>query len=188
MKGIIPNATPWSTEGAEANWRTTIEVLDEDYFTVYLSAGSGVLDGATVPVPGERAAVIEHPDGVSSSWRTNLRIKQRWRRGGLRLTLDYSSPVGSTNNFRVILGVRAFSAGSVVSGLTDIATTTFSIPGPAVANTVLTTTQIYPAPVIPVNMERLSVRLGRLGADGNDTNVNVLRVYGLLVQVLPGRA
>lgn len=188
MKGIIPNATPWSTEATETNWRTALSIFDEEYFSVYLTAGVGTLDGAVVPVPGERAAVIEFPDAATTAWRINLRLKQRWRRGGLRMTLYYSSPVGSTNNFRVILGARTFAAGSVVSALADIALATFNAPGPAVASTVLATTQIFPAPIIPVNMDQLTVRVARVGADAADTNVNTLRVYGLLVQVLPGRA
>jgi hypothetical protein len=186
MKGIQPSA--FDAVSSEANWRTALGVLDEEYFKEWIDPGRGTLDGPTVPVPGERASVIELPDAASSNWRTNLRRKDRWFGCGIRLTLYYSSTVGSTNDFRLLFGVRAFDVGSDVSGLADIATTTFSTPGPAVAATVLSVSKLYAPPIIPGNRALLTVRVVRLGADAADTNVNPLRVYGLLFEALPGSA
>lgn len=185
MNGIDPLA---ASASLPTSLRTTSEVLDELYFKPVVHLGAGCVSGAnllgTLNVP-----VVEHPvTGAITSWRWNHYFRPRWARSGVLVDLDYTAPGGSTNNFFVQVIIRAWAAGDNLGAITTRGTATFTVPGPAVANDILTARQVIAAPALPTSATEVAVILLRNDAHASDVNGNSLYVTSLRLEFTSGGA
>lgn len=163
-----------------------VEVVDDLYFKRPFTPGAGTVTGGATLSAVERVASVDFDNVTIGQWKVNIPTLPRWGACGFKVRIRYASPVGSTNTFAVTFGMRNLEVGSVVTALADLATTTVGVPGPAVAYTVQDYEWLVATPTIPFGATEIDLRIARLPADALDTNTNVLQIYSVLVQILPG--
>lgn len=180
---------PRTEAGASAdlreNFRVLNDVADELYFTGFLEPNQGFADAGLVrAVVFPDGSYIEFPNVGTPVWWHRLRRRKRWLAAGLYLKIWYTSDVGAAANFTLDVGVREGDAGDVMgAGFRLTYAPSLSIPGPAVAGTVLvkelssTTNSI-----ISGQKDLVQFSFNRNPADANG---NLLRVLGVYFEVLP---
>ena len=151
--------------------------LDEEYFQRELFAGAVTYEVGAADAVNGFSAVMQLPASAPVTFPMVHRMcgmNQLWARTRPRLTMWYTSPVGSTNNFDLRFQVRlhAISALTTAAG-SLVFSTQLLAPGPAVANTVLSATVVGGAimPAIPAPV-RLSI--ARIGGDANANAIDIL--------------
>lgn len=149
---------------------------DETYFHMAIEPGVGAtFAGITVDTATFSGTVFDMPPGAISAYRRTQVMRGLWPRTTLVLTLWYTSPVGSTNLFSVTMNGRQIGTGLALGAYAVTFSNPFTIPGPAVANTVLKATYRASAKLLS-SPELFSFTLARLAPDAN---ANALRiVYG----------
>lgn len=154
--------------------RVLHRALDEAYFQRELAAGTAVYEGGAVAdALNGIETVMRFPAaaaGVNTHARRTVGMNALWARTKPRLTIWYTSPVGSTNTFTVRFTVRMLPVGIVIP--TTIFFVDFTPAGPAAANTTLSATVLGSA-VIPSVPAPLILRVGRLGGDANANALDV---------------
>lgn len=182
----MPRTEAASHPELRENLRVTAEVLEELYFRADLHVGDGTVSAGALfdsaVVPG--LTTVEYPAAGSPTWRVDRRRRARWQRAAIRLTLVYTATAGSTAPFVFDLRTREFAAGDVMPPA-DILSVNFLLPGPAIANTLLSF--VYVSPGVAVNGAKpgLDFRMMRTKGDVRDTNANSLHVAEALWQILP---
>jgi hypothetical protein len=185
-KGLL-NFNPERYEGdrLRGNLRSLASHVHDDHYVRGLSPSDLVPEpgGAAYAVVGAgRWLPLSLPDAVFlTSGIAHFDRPSEWVLGKLKFRLRYSSPVGSTSNFRVGIQSFAVKAGEVASTATVIVSATVTLPGPVVANTILTH-EVYSTANVERDDELLSARVFRLGTNAADVNVNDFHVYGLRVE------
>jgi hypothetical protein len=144
-----------------------------------VTATSGTVGPAGSVIP----AIIMAP-GVTSTARWIFPVLPRHVRSTLRLTIYYSSPAGSTNNFGLTTSADAHNPSGILSGKVTVgAVTAANYPGPATANHLATATILMNAATFSSASHLfLKVALTRGAADANAGDFAF--IYGLL-EVLP---
>lgn len=185
MNGLGP-APPIGAEIRE-QWRIVNEVLDELYFKPAMLPGVGYFDAganlATNVIPG--CSTVEFTKaGAALGWRTEWRRRVRWRNAAVRVTITYSAVAGSTNNFHIDLRTREHAAGDV-HPVGNMFTVSFTVPGPAVANTEMSYVYVSPGVAINGAKPNLTLVLARNPVAADDTNANSLHVLSVEWEVIP---
>lgn len=160
--------------------RATARALDKVYFRVPVEPGAVPTFGAvTIDALTYASPIVDLPAASVSGFRRTDPLRDMWPKTVAMLSLWYTSPVGSTNLFRLSFLGRQIGVGLNLSAYAVAFTSgTFTIPGPAVANDVLKTTFIAPAALLS-SPELVAFTLARLGPDAN---ANALRiVFGEIV-------
>lgn len=178
--------------GLEINLAAIERHLDDDHYVRRFTPGEFVLGGAGAPThvlvttASPRWSAIEMPDAATSLAVVSFAKPSEWRAGHLRVTYWYTSPVGSTNAFRIQVLMRAIRDAEVLTGtlLVDLST---NVAGPAVANTVVRAAAVLTTVAIGNDDELFTLRIGRIGADAGDTNVNVFQLLYAKVEHLPAQ-
>lgn len=183
------NFNPEFAEGRQLqnNLRAIERHLADDHYVRDLSpglfaveaAGAIILDPTTLRYP-----VIQFPKVVVRA-RASCRKPSEWRTGMLAITVEYTSNVGSTNNFRLAITADAYNA-DALPGI-SLLVVEYDVPGPAVANTPLVTGPIYTTTGFASDRRRFGIGVARNGAHANDTNVNDLLILGVVVEHIPAR-
>lgn len=185
--GVV-NLQPEVTDerGLQNNQRSIERHLLFDHYIRTFTPGAMTLLTATTglePVANDWPWIIM-ADAVSSHAAVSWRKPSEWRAGLLRLRYWYTSDVGSTNNFRILLSVRAIRDSEVIAG-TSLLFSAASVAGPAVAYTVKRSAYVYTTTALGSDDELLSARVVRLGGDAADTNVNDFHLLHLEVEHIP---
>ncbi len=150
--------------------RTLGKVLDEVYFRVEIEPGVGGLRGTSVVDATTFSYTFEDFPAAAVTVRRRARaLRSLWPKTAVRLNLWYTSPVGSTNAFSINYSVRQLDVGMNLSAASLIINSTFTVPGPAVANDVLFATYRDPGLVLPVpRVCQFSIRRSGPDANAND--------------------
>lgn len=141
------------------------KILDELYFRVLIEPGVGTLLG-TSTIAATGFSWEDFPPLVVTARRRTVRMPALWPRCRTRLNLWYTSSVGSTNTFNIRFNVRQLATGMLVTAPALLFSDTFTVPGPAVANTVLFATYRDPTPWLPAP-ELAVFSILRAGPDAN---------------------
>lgn len=169
---------------ARSSLRAVERHLHDDHYVRSIAPADFILEGgATTAVVNTRWGVVVLPDGSSTSGVHTYLRPSEWVLGKLKVKVWYSSPVASTNNFRVFLQVTHAKAGDVTTASPFLLTGAVLLPGPAVINTLLTH-EVYSTVNVTRDMELLTARVQRTGAHADDTNVNDMHVYAVRVEMI----
>lgn len=180
------NPNPTQDLETRENRRTDNALLAELYNVRQVEPGEGNLSGGAVQTDLLAAASVEFPAAGQPRWRLVLHRRPGWRRCGLRVSILYSASVASTNNFAFSLRMAEVSEGLVLSAATDTLSANLLLPGPAVANTLLSYVHVETSvSVIPGAGTDLLFRMFRDKLSASDTNANSLFVQRVLLEVLP---
>lgn len=179
-----PSAAP----GAEQreNTRVLSERLGETYYAVERGAGTGAVLGGAAFVfraAGQFTYVL-FPNAATTRWAFPVKVRKDWRRMGVRWTVWYTSPGAGTANFSVGFGAAPYgAAGDNLGALADLFSSGQSLPGPAVAEDVLTFTYVQTAAPLGTYRPWVSLRLVRNDPDANANDLWVLSAYVELFSV-----
>lgn len=159
--------------------RVRDRAIDELYFRLPMEPGVGAtFAGITVDTATYSMTVMDMPAGAVSAYRRTFPVRGLWPRTTARLNLWYTSPVGSTNAFSLRFLARQAGAGTVLTALSAVFSHDFTVPGPAVANTILKTTYRVTGAVLS-SPDLFAYTFARLAPDAN---ANALRiVYGEVI-------
>lgn len=154
--------------------RALISAVDETYFRIPLEPGQGIVSGAATTVDSTTLGFTF--EDLSAAAATALRVKRvlrdLWPRTYVRLNVLYTAPVGSTNNFTIGLRLRQVGAGSSLAAAPLVTSLDVTLPGPAVANDILSGTLRAPVAVLPA----LQVCEFTLRRGAPDANPNAFRL------------
>lgn len=162
------------------NQRSIERHINEDHYRRIFAPGTAILEGtATVAVLGTpRFAVISFPnDGTTSAAHWTFTRPSEWVQGKVAITVWFSSPVGSTNVFRIFVQIITVSTGEVTTAATLNLSVNLDQAGPAVADTLIEAVTIYTPTSIGRSDDLIGVRIGRVSGNAADTNVNALHFY-----------
>lgn len=186
------NFQPERTDGTSLrnNLAAVERHINDDHYVRGFTPGEFVIGGAGPPtfvqIPGGslRWPAISMPAGADSFANSSWRKPSEWRIGHLRIRYWYTSPAGSTNNFMVQVVVDAIRNGEVLSG-TALYAAQAAVAGPAVADTVIRSADIYTTTALGSDDELFSVRVTRVGTHASDTNVNAFHLLYVEVEHIP---
>ena len=131
------------------------------------------------------------PDAATSTVVTDHYVPSYWINGKVAYTVYYTGNPGSTANFNVSMRITGYlvngTALTVNTG--DVtAVETGTIPGPAVADELLTyTTAEANWLALTIAYPFRGIRFTRNGTAGSDANTGDLRLLGVLLQFYPTR-
>lgn len=171
------------------NQRAIDRHLTWDHYTLNFTPGIFVPNGTTLI--GVHAASMRYPaitfaKAAASEALVSFAKPSEWRSGKLAITVLYTSPGASTNNFYVAITVDAVKTGEVLTG-TNLYAVFSTWAGPAVANTVKKLGPIYTTNTIGADDELFGLKVRRDSTHANDTNVNDLNVLMVRVVHMPAR-
>lgn len=186
MINYAPDAT--DLRELQRNRQSLMRHVDDSYYVRDLSpgvfaieaAGAIILDPATLRYPA-----LQFPKVIVRA-RASLRKPSEWRSGALAITVEYTSPIGSTNNFRLSITADAMAIGAVLPG-TSLLVTEIDVPGPAVANVPVLAGPVYSTTSFGSDRRRFGIGVARNGAHANDTNANDMLILGVTVEHIPAR-
>jgi len=168
--------------GLVDNLRSIERHLIDDHYKISVPPGTMILQAPAVPaVVSNRWGVVEFPAAADSSGLYTYDRPSEWVLGKVRVTIWYSAPAASTNNFRILLQVTAVKTGGVTTASALLLTGAIAMPGPAVLNTVIKAVA-YSTVNVTRDMELLTVRVMRQGTNVADTNAGVFHLYHTLVE------
>lgn len=183
------NASPVGTDGSylvlddsvlRANQRATARHIDDLYYSPPILPGTALYEGTAAPaiLATPRFGVSSLPkDATTSALHWTLPRPTEWVLGKISVSFYYSSPVGSTNNFRIFVQVITVSLGEIATAGTLNLSVNLDLPGPAVANTILTTTTTFTSTSVNRSDDIIGVRVGRASGNAADTNANAFHFY-----------
>lgn len=172
-----PDADRTSTALFERE-RVLQRALDEEYFQRSLEPGrvtyeAGGLDAQS----GAFAEVMRLPIAAVGTFpqvHRTARMGALYPRTRPRLTMWYTSPVGSTATFDLRFQLRVYPAGNLTSAIGNrLFNTTFTPAGPAVADTILTTTVVGGA-IMSSIPSPIRLTVARIGGDPNVNSLDIL--------------
>lgn len=190
MLNFSPDRTDERT--LQVNQRAIERHLNDDHYVRRFTPGQFVLAGAGAPtlVLATAAAphwpVIAMVDAATSIASVSFDKPSEWRAGHMAVRYWYTSPVGSTNAFRIQVAMQAVRGGEALIGTTLVGAAA-SVAGPAVAHTVIRAADVYTTTALGGDDELFSLRLIRLGADGADTNTNDFYLLYARVEHIPAQ-
>lgn len=170
------------------NLRAVERHVNDDHYVRGFTPGEFALITAThalEPIANDWPEIVML-DAVTSHAAVSWRKPSEWRSGLMRVRFWYTSDVGSTNPFRIIVSSRAIRDAEVLAG-TSLVFSTANYAGPAVAWTLVRSPYVYTTTALGSDDELLSVRIVRLGADAADTNVNEFHLLYVEVEHIPAR-
>lgn len=153
--------------------RVIQRALDEVYLTATLAAGRVVYVGAVVEVQNNSAWVMRYPAGATTQAHASVARRQLWPRTVPRMTVYYTSAVGSTATFNMIFNVYAFGPG-VTTAAASVSSISWNPAGPAVANTILSTSATTSTPLVASPAGVVQLELRRRNGDANPNALDVL--------------
>lgn len=159
--------------------------VDETYFRVSLMPGQGVLDGAATVVDGTTFSwsFEDYPAAAAARRRITVPRRALWPGARVRLNLWYTSPVASAALFTVRYTVLQLGTGNDLGAIPAVLLTTFTVPGPTVANRGLfATCTSAPAVVLPFP-EMIQLTVGRTAPDANPNALRFLLAEFVLEEV-----
>jgi hypothetical protein len=157
--------------------RVLHRALDEEYFRRDLAPGMVTYEVGAADAANGLTAVMRLPAAAAGTFpmlHRTCRMNALVARTRPRLTMWYTSTVGSTANFDLRFQVRLHAIGALTTAAGSLVfSTQLLAPGPAVANTILSATVVGGAimPAIPAPV-RLSV--ARIGGDPNVNALDIL--------------
>lgn len=156
--------------------RVRDRAIDEVYFKMEIEPGVGAtFAGITLDTATYSFTVMDMPAGAVSAYRRSKRVRGLWPRTTAKLELWFTSPVGNTANFSMTFLGRMSGAGFVLGSPGTAFSAPFTMPGPAVANTIQKVTYRTTG-AFPSSPELFALTLARLAPDANP---NALRIiYG----------
>jgi hypothetical protein len=167
------------------NLRAIERHVNNDHYVRSISPGAMVLEAtAAHAVVGSRWGVLSLPDAASTSGLFTFERPSEWVTGKVKMTIRYSSPVGSTANFRVVAQVGVAKEGSAMATTTLVMNDMSLVPGPAVADTRISYS-VYSTANVTQEFDCVEVRVQRTGAHADDGNVNALHVYAIRLEFIP---
>lgn len=167
------------------NLRAIERHVDNDHYVRSISPGAMVLEAtAAHAVVGSRWGVLSLPDAASTSGLFTFERPSEWVTGKVKMTVRYSSPVGSTANFRIVAQVGVAKDGTAMATSTLVMNDASLRPGPAVADTRLSYS-VYSTSSVTQEFDSIEVRVQRTGAHADDANVNALHVYAVRLEFIP---
>lgn len=170
--------------GERKNLRSLARHVADDHYVRHIQPGAMVMEATAVHGVIGRWGVATLPAAADTSAIAAIGRPSEWVSGKLKITLRFSSSVGSTNNFRVLVQATPAKSGSVTTATTLIANDVGIIAGPAVANTRMERT-IYSTSSMTQEFDTLSVRILRTGTNAADTNANPFNIYLVTVELIP---
>ncbi len=150
--------------------------LDEEYLQRDLAPGLVTYFGGAAEATNGNAEVMQMPatgGGTFTLVNRTCRMNALQARTRPRLTMWYTSPVGSTNTFDLRFQIRLHAVGALTTAAAALFSTTFTPAGPAVANTILTATIVGGA-VIPAIPAPFRLTIARIGGDPNVNALDIL--------------
>lgn len=155
-----------------ARKRSELRSLDETYFAAELRPGAVIYTGAgAVDGMNSFAPVLILPAAASTSAAANFGTRKLWPLTRPRLTVLYTSPVGSTALFGLTFTLVFLGPG--VTTTAPFLSVTWTAPGPAVANTILSTSTTM-SPHLTQPFGATKVQLRRNGPDANANDLHVI--------------
>lgn len=165
--------------------RVLHRALDEAYFRTSLMPGQGVLDGAATVVDATTFSwsFEDFPAAASARRRITVPRSALWPGCRVRLNLWYTSSVANAALFTVRYTVLQLGTGNDLGAIPAVLLTTFTAPGPAVANRVLfATCTSAPSVVLPFP-EMIQFTVGRTAPDANPNAFRLLLAEFVLEEV-----
>lgn len=170
------------TQEFEAADATTLErkrirdrALDERYFQVELWPGAVLYEAGGADAINQNAGVMQLPATlitINPMVHRQCKLLDLWPRTRPRLTMWYTSPVGSTNAFNLRFQARHYPAGGTTAPAV-LFSTILTPAGPAVANTIQTATIVGGA-IVPSITAPLRFAIARVGGDSNANALDIL--------------
>lgn len=160
--------------------RVRDRALDEEYFRRELAAGRVAYEGTVTEPLNGNVVCMRFAAGAEAHAQKTVLLRDLWPRTRPRLTLWYTSPVGSTATFTVRFRIRPFPAGGTTTSSGIFVD--FTPAGPAVANTVMTATVVI-AGAMPSVQAPMLLRVGRLAGDANANDLDILLAVITLEEV-----
>jgi hypothetical protein len=156
--------------------------LDDDHYVRWAGPGDFEVFNTATKASNNAWPVVQFPDAASTSAQWTFPKPSEWRGGPLLLRMWHTSTVGDTKTFSLAVSVRALRSGEVLPA-TVLLNTTIAPAGPAVANTVLVTADLYTTTSLGGDDQLFSVRITRDGA--GDSNNNPWQLLLLRVEHIP---
>lgn len=187
------NFNPEAVDGTSIarNQRAVERHLDDDHYVRRFYPGGGLhpISTATiVPDGSSRWPLASFPDAAATEAYAAWEKPSEWRTGKLEINVWYTAALGSTNNFRIAVTVNAARVGEALPATTLYAAFA-TIPGPAVAYTLLQYGPVYTTTAFGSDDETFSLKVRREGGDAvNDTNTNAFLVQRVRVRHIPAEA
>lgn len=137
-------------ESLKSNQRAIERHINDDHYVRSFFPGDFILGPtgtpafAVIPLATPRWPVVVLPKHATENpiCAAGWRKPSQWRSGRLRVRYFYTSPVGSTNNFRVLVTINAARTDEVLPS-TGLLGNSATVAGPAVANTRMASPDIY---------------------------------------------
>lgn len=174
------------------NLRAIERHFDDSYYTRHFPAQDLIplaSTGASISLiptatPRFPAVILTKNLGANPTCALTFRRPSEWLRGRIRARYWYTSPVGSTNNFLIQVGITAVKTGEVLPG-TSLLGGNVAVPGPAVANTRTVSGTLYSTVSFDSDDEVFSVRVVRMSPNASDTNANEFHLLGIELVHVP---
>lgn len=168
----------------QVNQGLTEDVVDDGYYVWRLSPGdftaNAAFPGALLEESGSFAA-IKLPDAVTTVVQCQRRRPRFWYPGRFRVDLDYTSPAANIALFSINVQVETLIKAGVVTAPTNLGPGSFTIPGPAVASTLLQDSR-YTTSAMTGDAHLVAVRIFRDGlADANNGRLDIVAVTLTLI-------
>jgi hypothetical protein len=154
--------------------RVLHRALDEEYFRRELVATKVNYENGAADAKNGGAFVMRMPATAGTNPMLHDTVLERdlWPRTRPRLTIWYTSPVGSTNAFNLRFQLVHFPAG-LTTAVAAVFSTVFQPAGPAVANTILSASVVGGA-VVPSIASPIRLSIVRIGGDANANSLDIL--------------
>lgn len=193
MPIIKPGPYDLAERDLEQNFDNLKDHVEDKDFKLWLSASTFQDNKVGAPTTGAYVASFywNLQDAATTAVVAQHYRPAYWTLGKVSMKVFYTGSVGSTNNCRMLFRMSGFieNGTSLATAGGDVtATETVSIPGPAVADEVIsyTVTQANWL-ALTATYPYLMCSVTRIGADAADTYAGSFRLLGAVLQFYPTR-
>lgn len=157
--------------------------INDDHYVRGFTPGEFVLVTAT------HATAILWPRIVMTAAATSYgavswRKPSEWRAGHLAVSYWFTSDVGGTNNFRIVLDCRAIRETELLDGTSLLSSASLQA-GPASAFAVKKSVAVYTSTALGSDDQLFSLRIQRDGTHADDNNANPFWLLYVEVEHIP---
>jgi len=175
----------WDKQHFENLASVVDQTLSDQYYVKWFGTGNIHDDASTanhvtvttfVDATSQKYPVIQMPDGVGTRVLIHRVKPQYWISGNIKFRLHWINDTASTNTFVLSHIVQKVTAGAVASAIA--AANTQSVAGINVADAYMIT-DLGTWWRVTNEIDALTLRLTRLGADASDTNTDSFNLVGI---------